>query len=599
MDSLKNNAKLEKLQSRKLNKKVGFFSAIFVLLVACFSFLIGVSYSAFNSKATSTGNLTFAVTGSPSYGTNFNFSVGNSPNSTYIGDNKELEITGNANLLKVINSQSAVIKIDFDFNSTYITYAGGQTISSSDGINFTPSQSGTVFTFISASNVGAGEYVALDKILANFYATQAISETTYTITATASSNASASSTAKFTGNYCAEQRGFIVTFEYNGAVTQSMPSGAYESIDALPTPTRANATFKGWFSDEACLAYTKTSDSVLVGNGGDSYTPTKDITLYAGWLLNGVGTEIYSAYELFQLAASVNSGSSYHYSGTTFTQQRNIDLSGIANWAPIGGASSCAFKGNYNGNNYNITNLTITSTSSNRAGLFGTIAGNPTTSIPSIISNINLSCSINTSTQYVGGIVAFISSYGSGYSGYIENCTVGKVGDCVISSSKSNALVGGILGYLDGQADLYEDYDGVINCSVACWDYDVEITSTYYVGAVVGCMVVGDLSCKVLTSGTGKLTLTGSTYGGGVVGYVQYFYAPTSYVQDEYHVVVGVEGEEDRLTINATNIGALFGYMRGDLSSIQYLNNYDDTIFPDYGKVGSGLPTRPSFGGVD
>ena len=43
----------------------------------------------------------------------------------------------------------------------------------------------------------------------------------------------------------------------------------------LPTPTKTGYTFAGW--------YTSSSGGTKVGNGGDSYIPTSNITLYARW----------------------------------------------------------------------------------------------------------------------------------------------------------------------------------------------------------------------------------------------------------------------------------------------------------------------------
>ena len=43
----------------------------------------------------------------------------------------------------------------------------------------------------------------------------------------------------------------------------------------LPTPTRTGYVFDGW--------YTTTTGTTKVGNGGASYTPAKDITVYAHW----------------------------------------------------------------------------------------------------------------------------------------------------------------------------------------------------------------------------------------------------------------------------------------------------------------------------
>lgn len=45
----------------------------------------------------------------------------------------------------------------------------------------------------------------------------------------------------------------------------------------LPTPTRTNYVFCGWYSREDC------EDSSFVGVGGDSYTPARKTTLYAKW----------------------------------------------------------------------------------------------------------------------------------------------------------------------------------------------------------------------------------------------------------------------------------------------------------------------------
>lgn len=48
----------------------------------------------------------------------------------------------------------------------------------------------------------------------------------------------------------------------------------------LPTPTRTNYTFKGW--------YTADSGGTKIGDAGASYTPTATTTLYAQWTLNQV-----------------------------------------------------------------------------------------------------------------------------------------------------------------------------------------------------------------------------------------------------------------------------------------------------------------------
>jgi len=71
---------------------------------------------------------------------------------------------------------------------------------------------------------------------------------------------------------------YTVTYNVNGGGSVTPTSATQASSGAsvtLPTPTWSGYTFEGWYS-----AGTK------IGNGGASYTPTADITLYAHWTDN-------------------------------------------------------------------------------------------------------------------------------------------------------------------------------------------------------------------------------------------------------------------------------------------------------------------------
>ena len=59
----------------------------------------------------------------------------------------------------------------------------------------------------------------------------------------------------------------------NGTLTASYATTG--SSVTLPTPTRTGYTFNGW--------YTASSGGTKVGDGGTSYAPTSDVTLYAQW----------------------------------------------------------------------------------------------------------------------------------------------------------------------------------------------------------------------------------------------------------------------------------------------------------------------------
>ena len=181
-------------------------------------------------------------------------------------------------------------------------------------------------------------------------------------------------------------------------------------------------------------------------------------TAFAG----GTGTEsdpyqIANGAELAYLASSVNSGETY--TGKNFVLTANIDLNGLP-WTPIGNSFSDAllegsnyriFAGNFDGNGYTISNVSIGSETtpfeSDVFGLFGATEGK--------ISNLNLDTVSIHGVAKIASIGAVIGFAGGlvGYSGgYIENCHV--TGLTMDMSAPSNVYaaaycVGGLVGVLD------------------------------------------------------------------------------------------------------------------------------------------------------
>ena len=181
-------------------------------------------------------------------------------------------------------------------------------------------------------------------------------------------------------------------------------------------------------------------------------------TAFAG----GSGTEsdpyqIANGAELAYLASSVNSGKTY--TGKNFVLTANIDLNGLP-WTPIGNSFSDAllegsnyriFAGNFDGNGYTISNVSIGSETApleaDVFGLFGATAGK--------ISNLNLDTVSIHGIAKIASIGAVIGFAGGlvGYSGgYIENCHV--TGLTMDMSAPSNVYaaaycVGGLVGVLD------------------------------------------------------------------------------------------------------------------------------------------------------
>ena len=70
---------------------------------------------------------------------------------------------------------------------------------------------------------------------------------------------------------------YAVTYAPNyGASSSSVSNVAVGVATVLPTPTRANFVFDGW--------YTAATGGTKVGNAGANYTPTQNTTLYARWI---------------------------------------------------------------------------------------------------------------------------------------------------------------------------------------------------------------------------------------------------------------------------------------------------------------------------
>ena len=177
----------------------------------------------------------------------------------------------------------------------------------------------------------------------------------------------------------------------------------------------------------------------------------------------GTGTaedpyQIANGAQLAYLASSVNSGETYEEKNFVLTA--NIDLNGLP-WTPIansfsdallGGSDYRVFAGNFDGNGYTISNVSIGSETtpfeSDVFGLFGATEGK--------ISNLNLdTVSIHGIAKIasIGAVVGFAGGL-VGYSGgSIENCHV--TGLTMDMSAPNNVYtaaywVGGLVGALDG-----------------------------------------------------------------------------------------------------------------------------------------------------
>ena len=176
----------------------------------------------------------------------------------------------------------------------------------------------------------------------------------------------------------------------------------------------------------------------------------------------GTGTaedpyQIANGAQLAYLASSVNSGETY--TGKNFVLTANIDLNGLP-WTPIansfsdallGGSNYRIFAGNFDGNGYTISKVSIGSETtpfeSDVFGLFGATEGK--------ISNLNLD------TVSIHGVAKITSGYVIGPAGGLVGYSGGSIENCHVTSltmdmsAPSNVYaaaywVGGLVGALDG-----------------------------------------------------------------------------------------------------------------------------------------------------
>ena len=207
---------------------------------------------------------------------------------------------------------------------------------------------------------------------------------------------------------------------------------------------------------------------------------------------------ISSAKELEALAKYVNDDNDT--TGMTFVLGKNIDLSSISNWTPIGG--EFIFYGTFDGNGHIIKNLKIDSTDDYQ-GLFGCASGE--------IKNVGVeNCDVKGGNS-VGGLVGY------------ANC---NVTNCyAIGNVSGNDNVGGLVGSTDGRIEnsyAIGDVSGNDNVGGLLGDAcSSTIANSYATGSVSGNSCVGGLVGIAHNSITNSYSIgnvSGNDYVGGLAG---------------------------------------------------------------------------------
>ncbi len=139
----------------------------------------------------------------------------------------------------------------------------------------------------------------------------------------------------------------------------------------------------------------------------------------------GSGTEV----DPYQVSSAEELNKVRNHLDKHFKQTANIDLSTYTadgGWQPIGNTTT-KFAGKYNGNNFNISNLTINRPDAEEQGLFGYIT------FGSVLENISLTTVNVKGKSYVGGLVGYFNN------GTITSCNV-------VGTVNGQDYVGGLVG---------------------------------------------------------------------------------------------------------------------------------------------------------
>ena len=178
---------------------------------------------------------------------------------------------------------------------------------------------------------------------------------------------------------------------------------------------------------------------------------------------------------------------------TGYELMNNISLSSYSNWTPIGNdvISNNRYSGDFKGNGYAISNLTINRTGSTDTGLFG-------------------SAHTSARIESLGVTNASVTS-NQDYTGILVGSTYGEVVACYSTGSVTGTkILGGLVGWTRGSiSSSYstasvsgnEDLGGLLGRKHA----DASVTNSYSTGAVSGTKNTGGLIGDS-GSGTGAVT---------------------------------------------------------------------------------------------
>jgi hypothetical protein len=259
---------------------------------------------------------------------------------------------------------------------------------------------------------------------------------------------------------------------------------------------KANSITKKALSLFLVLAFTLSlSQTLFILPAKAAVTNWMDPGNYStGWYTSNPSSTVFSissASQLAGLAVLVNAGTD-DFTGQTIELSNDIDLT-ENNWTPIGTFSN-VFKGNFNGEGFEIKNMQINMTNSGSsiiaAGLFGVAY---ITNL--LISNVGIDSSSSITVSITG-------SGGCSAGGIVGKAEFGKIQNCnsnanitVTSSTNASLYIGGIAGILS-ECAIIENCYNTGNVSANAGN---ETNANIYVAGIAGGSINGG-SIKIATA---------------------------------------------------------------------------------------------------
>ena len=305
--------------------------------------------------------------------------------------------------------------------------------------------------------------------------------------------------------------------------------------------TASSLLTKAWNGNNLDLSFSdsltaSTSYAISISDIADiegvtvrTFLPYEFVTFFH----QGSGTESdpFTIYTPSQLAClDYYPNQSYYYK-----QMENLDLSGYANWKPIGGsAKALRFYGKYNGNNKTISNAVINYPDTNYVGIFAYMTSAEITNITTNNITVHGRDNVGAFVGYAGSTSSFSNITANNIS-VNGNEEVGGVFGCLNSSSLLNSEFSNIVVNSTGDdcgivIGYTSSIDSISDCSVS----DSSATGRGLVGGFVGLISGGGQFTNIICD---NVTISGTSANGIWEGWGGFCGRSNNSVKDNCRVI--------------------------------------------------------------